>query len=342
MKVLVTGATGQVGCRLVRQLLLNNYEVRAIVLPDDPNKQRLNGLDVEIIEGNLLDISVCQKAIDKIPYIIHTANLVGPLPGMTESDMFNNNVMNTFNLVSSASKLADKIQRLVYISSSSVYPNDSHAIATVYNPVDEMHPLRPEGAYALSKIAGEQIVTGYTRETGLKSTMLRPSGIVSGTAILSRWSVEFVSAILKAGQSSPRSSLYMSNGAELWKDLEISAISKDQPCAVVDKYNAPWHYQPVDARDVAHACVCAIESKTDAGLAFNVSAPEPIPFTQAAQIISEITNIPVLNWQTSVRWMYDLNNIRARYAINYQPKWGIKEMVNSALAVQKGESDGLE
>jgi len=341
MRVLVTGATGQVGCRLVRQLLAGNYEVRAVILIDDPNKGRLDDLDVEIIEGNLLDISLCEKAMDKVPYVIHTANLVGPLPGMSETEFFNNNVMSTFNLTSSASKLADKIQRFVYISSSSVYPNDSHDIATVYNPVDEMHPLRPEGAYALSKLTGEEIVKGYTRQKGLRSTMLRPSGIISGTAVLSRWSVSSVSGILRAGQSSPRSSLYMRDGQELWHDLETKALSKDQPCAVIDKYKAPWLYQPTDARDVAHACVCAIESKSAPGEAFNVSAPEPIPFTQAAQIMSEVTGIPVLNYELPVRWIYDLNNIKARYGISYNPKWGIREMINSALAVQRGESDGL-
>ncbi len=340
MRVLVTGATGQVGCRLVRQLLSKNYEVRAVIMPDDPNKSRLNGLDIEIVEGNLLDISLCEKIIDKAPYIIHTANLVSPLPGMSDADFFNNNVMNTFNLVTSASKIADKVMRFVYISSSAVYPNDSHLIAPVYNPVDEMHPLRPEGSYAISKLVCEEIIRGYTRQTGLRSTILRPSGICSGTAILDRWSVGFVSAILKIGQSNPRSSLYMSDGQELWKDLELQALSKDQPCAVVDKYKAPWVYQPVDARDVAYACICAIESNTDPGSVFNISAPEPIPFPQAAEILSEISGITVLNWQLPVRWVYDLNNIRARYAINYQPKWGIKEMIDSAMAVKRGESDG--
>jgi len=341
MRVLVTGASGQVGCRLVRQLLSNNYEVRAVIMPDDPNKSRLDGLDIEIIEGNLLDVSLCEKIIDKAPYIIHTANLVSPLPGMSETDFFNNNVMNTFNLVNSASKIADKIMRFVYISSSAVYPNDAHLIAPVYNPIDEMHPLRPEGPYAIGKLVCEEIVKGYTRQTGLLSTILRPSGICSGTAILDRWSVGFVCNILKAGQSNPRSSLYMPDGQELWKELELHALSKDQPCAVIDKYKAPWVYQPVDARDVAHACICAIESKSDPGSVFNISAPEPIPFTQAAEIISQINGIPVLNWQLPVRWIYDLSNIRARYAINYQPKWGIKEMVESAMAVKRGESDGM-
>lgn len=341
MKVLVTGATGQVGSRLVRQLLANNYEVRAIVLPNDPNRSRLDGLDIDVIEGNILDISVCEKAMEKIPYVIHTANLVGPLPGMSEPEFFNNNVMSTFNLVKTASKISDKIIRFVYISSSSVYPNDSHIIATVYNPVDEMHPLRPEGAYAISKLVGEEIVKGYSRETGLQSTILRPSGICSGTAILSRWNVGFVSAILKAGQSSPRSSIYMKDGTELWHELESSAESSEQLCAVTDKFNAPWIYQPVDARDVAHACICALENKTSPGDVFNVSAPEPITFPEAARVISEATGISVLNWQAPVRWIYDLNNIKAKYTINYKPKWGIKEMVESALAVKRGEFDGL-
>ncbi|MCS7192601.1 MAG: NAD-dependent epimerase/dehydratase family protein [Armatimonadetes bacterium] len=35
MKVLVTGAAGQVGSRLVSQLLKNNYQVRAAVLPNN-------------------------------------------------------------------------------------------------------------------------------------------------------------------------------------------------------------------------------------------------------------------------------------------------------------------
>ena len=115
---------------------------------------------MEIVEGNLLDMSACKHAVEGVDAVIHTANLVGALPGMSETEFFDNNVRNTFNIINVASKRADSLQRLVYISSSSVYPNDTHAIAPCYNPIDEMHPLRPEGTYAHCLIFSH----GSTRE----------------------------------------------------------------------------------------------------------------------------------------------------------------------------------
>ncbi len=97
----------------------------------------------------------------------------------------------------------------------------------------------------------------------------------------------------------------------------------------------------VDARDVAHGCVCALENDSEPGDAFNISAPEPITFHEAAQVISQATGLPILKWQVPVTWLFDLSNAKARQKINYQPSWGIKEMVESALAVQRGESDGF-
>ena len=61
MKVLVTGAAGQVGCRLVRQLLDQNCEVRGTILPDDPARSRLDGVDIELREGDLDGFILCER-----------------------------------------------------------------------------------------------------------------------------------------------------------------------------------------------------------------------------------------------------------------------------------------
>lgn len=341
MKILVTGAAGQVGSRVVRQLLKRNYEVRGLILPDDPARGRLDGLDIELMEGNLLETTVAERAVEGVDAVIHTANLVSPLPGMSESEFFDNNVRSTFNLARASSKWADRMRRFVHISSSSVYPNDAHIIATCYNPVDELHPLRPVGTYGLSKLLGERIVETIARETGLRTAIIRPTGICSGTAILNRWTVSFVCAILKAGQRHPKSSLFMPDGTELWRDLEAMAPG-DALCAVYDNLGCPWIQQPVDARDVALGCVCALENDASTGEAFNVSAPRPITFNEAAYTIANATGKPVIEYKLPVRWVFDLDNTKARSMIGYRPKWGIGEMVESALKVQRGEGEDFE
>ena len=78
MKILVAGAAGQVGCRLVRQLLERNHEVRGTVLPDDPALERLEGLDVELAAGDLTDETFVEGAVAGVDAVIHTANIVGP------------------------------------------------------------------------------------------------------------------------------------------------------------------------------------------------------------------------------------------------------------------------
>lgn len=340
-KVLVTGAAGQVGSRLVRQLLARNYEVRAAILPNDPTRSRLDGLDVEVVEADLLDQEAAPKLVSGVDAVIHTANLVGRPAHMSESDHFDNNVRSTLHVVRAASRRADSLTRLVHISSSAVYPNDSHVLATCYNPVDERHPLRPVGPYALGKLVTEEIVWAHIRETGLQAAVIRPTHIRSMDGILERWTVRGVASMLKTGQAHPKSALHMADGTELWHDLERAAASLDQPCDVTDDRGRPWMYQPVDARDVAHGCICALEHPAAVGEAFNVSAPRPYTFSEAAALLQERLGQPALTWRVPVRWVYDMDNAKARAMIGFQPTWGLVEMVDSALAVRRGESDGL-
>ncbi len=341
-RVLVTGAAGQVGCRVVRQLLKKNYEVRGLILPNDPLAHRLAGLDVEAMEGDLLDPLVAEQAVAGMQGIIHTANLVSPLPGMSDAAWFDNNVRTTFNLARAAAGRADEIERFVSFSSSGVYPNDSHQVACAYHPVDESHPKRPEPIYALSKWIGEDIVRAYEASVGLRIAIVRPSGIASGTDILGRWTAEFVAIVLELGMKAPRSEMYLAGGGEPWQDLLSQAGDSQRPCAVTDTQGRPWVYQPVDARDVAHGAICALEHPAAVGEAFNLAAPEPIAYPVAAEILAEATGREIVEWQAPVRWLYDLDISKARSRIGYRPQWGIREMIADALAVRAGERDGME
>jgi nucleoside-diphosphate-sugar epimerase len=196
--------------------------------------------------------------------------------------------------------------------------------------------MRPVGAYSISKLIGEQTVWALARDTKLSASVIRPSSIVSGNSVLSRWSVDFVCSIMRKGARYPQGELYAQVAHEPWKELRSRATSGDQPCSVTDQVGRPWVNQLVDVRDVAHGILCTLESKAAAGEAFNISAPQPIDYPEAARRLAALTGTDVLEYRAPVRWVYDLDNTKAKKLIGYSPKWGCQDMIEDSLAYQKG------
>ena len=363
--VLVTGADGQLGSRLVRQLLHGGYRVRGTILPAalDPErakggrgvrvaarrlargllgrrsgrpghrKDSLAGLDVELATGDLRDPRFSANVIAGVDAVLHTANF-------TRSDAFENNVVATLNVVRECSKRVAVIRRLVHVSSSSVYPNDPHVVACDYHPVDERHPLRPVGAYGQSKLVGEKIVWAFAREAGLPVTVVRPSMMASGELASAMWSVGTVAGILRKGASHPASELY-AGADESRRELQRRARSAEQPCAITDREGRPWVCRLVDARDVAAGIIRALESESAVGETLNLSGARAVPYPEAAAIVAELSGADPLHFQAPVRWVYDLDDRKARTMLGYAPAWDIREMIEGALALRGGHADGL-
>jgi dihydroflavonol-4-reductase len=71
-KALVTGAAGFIGSNVVRELLSEGVEVKALVQRGE-NMRNLEGLDVERVKGNVLDIESLRKAIRGCDTLFHLA-----------------------------------------------------------------------------------------------------------------------------------------------------------------------------------------------------------------------------------------------------------------------------
>ncbi|MDE2799796.1 MAG: NAD-dependent epimerase/dehydratase family protein, partial [Gemmatimonadota bacterium] len=101
-KILVTGATGRLGANVVRQLVERGDDVRALILPDDPKKFKLDPFDIEKIEGDLRDAALCRDIVDGVDAVVHTANILGPPRGMDNQTFYEINVTGTYNLFEAA------------------------------------------------------------------------------------------------------------------------------------------------------------------------------------------------------------------------------------------------
>lgn len=168
---LVTGAAGHLGNVLVRELLDNHEKVRALVLPGE-DLSSLHGLDVEIVQGNILDPESIKPAFKNIEYVFHMAALVA-ITADKQDMLYKVNVEGTRNVIEEA-KLAG-VKRLIYTSSIHALQRPPEGVT-----IDETLPFDPEniaGAYDRTKAQASILVLETARQ-GFDALVVCPTGVI--------------------------------------------------------------------------------------------------------------------------------------------------------------------
>lgn len=152
-KILVTGATGLVGSRLLPRLVEAGYNCAALVR----GKEVAAG--VTAIEGDLFDAVSLAEAVRDAVAIIHLAAVFRS----PDTDLiWKSNLEGTRNLIDAVKNHAPDA-RFIFASTSHVYDkNNAH-------PGREDDALNPQHAYPASKVAAEKEL----RESGLNWSVLR-------------------------------------------------------------------------------------------------------------------------------------------------------------------------
>ena len=167
---LVTGATGHIGNVLVRKLLERGEKVRALILPGE-SVESISGLDVEAMEGDVLNLDSLFESFRGIRGVFHLAGVISILPGSNEF-VRKVNVDGTRNVIRVAKEMG--IQKLVYTSSI-------HAIKRAEDGViDETLPYdadNPYGAYDRSK-AQATLDVQQAAHSGLEAVIVCPTGVI--------------------------------------------------------------------------------------------------------------------------------------------------------------------
>ena len=186
-QILVTGATGFIGARVVARLLEAGFRnVRCFTRRRGHRAAELELLArrhnarLDMFEGNLLSPQDCREAVSGAGVIYHLAAARGE---KSIPDAFMNSVVTTRNLLDAAVAprvAGNALRRFVHVSSFTVY-----AGARAANRVlDESSPLeaRPElrgDAYSFAKIKQEALLSDYAQRHGLPLVIVRP-GYVYG------------------------------------------------------------------------------------------------------------------------------------------------------------------
>jgi UDP-glucose 4-epimerase len=165
---LITGGGGFIGSNLVQALLARGQKVR--VLDNFSTGRRTNLAEfadqIELIEGDIRDRAVVERAVDGMDYVLHQAAL-GSVPRSVQDPVTSNevNVSGTLNLLWAAKQA--RARRFVFASSSSVYGN------TPQLPKEESMSPNPISPYAVSKLASERYTLSFTAVYGLPAVALR-------------------------------------------------------------------------------------------------------------------------------------------------------------------------
>jgi 2-alkyl-3-oxoalkanoate reductase len=181
-RILVTGAAGFIGAKVVQTLMTRGFTNIACLVRSSSRLDRLTqiieqavpGRRPELIVGDLLRPSDCARAVRDVSVVYHLA------AGIDKSfaGAFMNSVIATRNLLE-ALLAHGRLQRFVNVSSFAVYSNlhlRRGALLDESAPLEDA-PQERHDAYGFGKIEQEKLVVEYGRSRHVPYVIVRPGSV---------------------------------------------------------------------------------------------------------------------------------------------------------------------
>jgi len=172
MTTLVTGATGFLGSAVVRALLQRGEPVRVLVRRES-DRRNIEGLEVELAEGDLNDAATLRHALRGCRALYHAAADYR-LWARDPREIYETNVNATRELMRVAADAG--VERIVYTSSVATLGREPSG-----RPADEQTPVTIDdmtGHYKRSKFLAEEDVKRLVRDEGIPVVIVNPSTII--------------------------------------------------------------------------------------------------------------------------------------------------------------------
>jgi dihydroflavonol-4-reductase len=172
MKAFVTGGTGLLGANLVHALAERGHQVKALVRSPEKGRRQLGHLPVEIVEGDMADVSAFAGRLEGCDWVFHTAAFFREYytPGDHWKTLERLNVTATIELLDAAERAG--VKKAVHTSSSGVIgPNPNGG------PGDETcapGAVAERNLYFRSKVAAEKEIAALLERSQLEVSLALP------------------------------------------------------------------------------------------------------------------------------------------------------------------------
>jgi nucleoside-diphosphate-sugar epimerase len=259
-RVLVTGGAGFIGSNLARALLDRGDEVRVLDNFSTGNRANLEGLDVEIVEGELRSYERVHNAVRGVDVVYHLGAL-GSVPRSVQDPLTSSavNIEGTLNVLLAARD--EGIRRVVFSSSTSVYGSTREL------PTSEDSPPDPISPYGVAKLAAERYCISFSRVyESFESVVLRYFNVFG-----------------------PRQSPFSQYAAVVPRFVVAIAAGEEIEIHGDGEQSRDFTY----VGNVVDATIRAGEAQGASGEIFNVAAGSPASVNRIADTIGEILGKPV-------------------------------------------------
>jgi UDP-glucuronate 4-epimerase len=246
--ILVTGAAGLIGARIVKALREVGYDVIATDRAGATHEP-----DLKIVQADLTDTLRMTALVKNAGSIIHCGAASGPMVGRDHpAGVASANISGTVTLLELA-RLFD-IRRFVYCSSIVAYGDMDPNLA---NPVGERAPLTADDVYGASKAAADLMTQAYARQHYLDARIAR------------------IGWVYGPGRRTPG----------IVNNLLRNALDG---CPSVFDHDGSYPVQLVHADDVASAVLAVYRADTVPQRTFNVTAGTCVTMRELANMVETI------------------------------------------------------
>ncbi|MCB9479832.1 MAG: NAD-dependent epimerase/dehydratase family protein [Deltaproteobacteria bacterium] len=173
MSTLITGATGYLGARLLRRLLDDGEQVRALVR--DPNRLGIEHPNLEIVRGDMLDADSLARAVHGCARVYHAAAVVKEW--VTDWSIFERVNVDAYETLLKICR-SEGVERVVHTSSFMAIGQTDDAPGRIADETTEHEPHHHHNPYERTKYLAHLVTKKYV-EAGVPIVTVNP-GVIYG------------------------------------------------------------------------------------------------------------------------------------------------------------------